>query len=543
VSGETERFDLAGIGSMVVDAIHRAPRLIGPDEKMLLEPHPGGGTLVQRLVGGVVLNQLGWARVLGLRVAVFGKQADDADGAFLRAGMDRLGIERQLDLSGSASSFAQIYVDPQGRRGIYMARGATGEITPGEIDRLHRPVIERAKAVCTEVSQLPLAVVRRVLERARAAGVRTIVDLDVPLADAVPSLGSERELHAVLSLADWIKPSLSATGGIVSAEKPREIAAELARRYGARAVLLTVGGAGSVVFAEGVALEVAAPAIRVVDSTGAGDAFLGGFVAGVHYGLDWEDAARLGNSCGAACCERVGAFPDDAAACRARALEHYRALGGKPFGIKAPAPSAAASAAPDALDEFLAVAVRELERSSAALDRDAVARVVALVRASEAQGGRVHVTGIGKSAHVAAYAAALLASTGTPATLLDASEATHGSVGQLRPGDVVIALSNSGETAELVAAARAARAMGARLVALCGTGDSSLAREAEVVVPVRVEREGGPLGLAPRASVLAQTLACAALSVALQSANGLTRQEYALRHPAGTLGRRSSREE
>jgi arabinose-5-phosphate isomerase len=151
----------------------------------------------------------------------------------------------------------------------------------------------------------------------------------------------------------------------------------------------------------------------------------------------------------------------------------------------------------------------------------------------------VHVSGIGKSAHVAAYAAALLASTGTPATLLDGSEATHGSVGQLRPGDVLVALSNSGETAEIVACARAARALGARLVALCGARDSSLAREAEVVLPVSVEREGGPLGLAPRASVLAQTLACAALSVALQAAKGLTRQDYALRHPAGTLGRRA----
>ena len=145
---------------------------------------------MRRLVGGVVLNHLGWARVLGLRTAIFGKQGDDPNGRFLRAGMERLGIAHRIDLGGSASSFAQVYVDPSGARAIYMARGATGEYTPDEVESQHRSVIGDAAVVTTEISQLPLATVKRVLELARAAGARTVVDLDVSLADAVPALGS-----------------------------------------------------------------------------------------------------------------------------------------------------------------------------------------------------------------------------------------------------------------------------------------------------------------------------------------------------------------
>jgi arabinose-5-phosphate isomerase len=103
----------------------------------------------------------------------------------------------------------------------------------------------------------------------------------------------------------------------------------------------------------------------------------------------------------------------------------------------------------------------------------------------------------------------------------------------------VIAISNSGETRELLAAVDAARGLGAGIVAVTGNPDSSLARAADRVLLARIEREGGPLGLAPRASILAETLVLQALSVELQAARQLTRDAYHLRHPAGALGRRS----
>ena len=158
---------------------------------------------------------------------------------------------------------------------------------------------------------------------------------------------------------------------------------------------------------------------------------------------------------------------------------------------------------------------------------------------AESAGARVHVTGIGKPEHVARYAASLLSSTGTPASFLHGTEVTHGSVGQIRPGDIVIALSNSGATEELLRAVEALCAFGARVIALTGRRDSPLARAAEVVIEVGVSAEGDALGLAPRASVLAKTLALAALSVELQEAKGFTREDYAKRHPAGELGKRS----
>ena len=105
MSEAEDRLDAVGIGSMVVDRVHRAPRILGSDEKGILRDL-GHGDPVRRHVGGVVLNHLGWASALGLRTGIFGRQADDENGRFLRAAMDRLGIERQLAIDGSASSVA-----------------------------------------------------------------------------------------------------------------------------------------------------------------------------------------------------------------------------------------------------------------------------------------------------------------------------------------------------------------------------------------------------------------------------------------------------
>ena len=162
-----------------------------------------------------------------------------------------------------------------------------------------------------------------------------------------------------------------------------------------------------------------------------------------------------------------------------------------------------------------------------------------LLAHARADGGRVHVTGVGKPEHLARYAASLLASTGTPATFLHATEAVHGSAGQIAPGDVLIAISNSGGTTELLAAVAAAREMGARVIAVTGGLDSALARASDVTLDAGVAREGGPLGLAPRASAAAELLVLAALAAGSESAVGLTRAEYHRRHPAGALGSRS----
>ena len=526
-----------GIGSMVVDRLHRVPRILGADEKGILRAGAAGPREVR--VGGVVLNHLGWAAVLGLPTGIFGKQADDEGGRFLRGAMDRLDIARDIVLDGSASSSADIYVDDAGGRAIYMAPGATSETTPEHVRAHHAATIRGALRVTTEVSQLPLAAVREVLVIASEAGVPTLLDLDVPERDAVPGLGDKASFEAVLRAARIVKPAKEAARALVpeAGDDALAIAEAMRKRFGNEAVVVTDGAAGSAISAEGVALRV--PAYRVanvVDSTGAGDAFLGGLLAALAAGLGWDDAARLANACGAACVEKLGAFPDEPAWARERILSRYD---GKPLPawIEQADPGSVSAAGADALAAF-DVAVEELAALRKRLDPGVFERAVALLRETEAAGARVHVTGIGKPEHVAHYAASLFSSTGTPATFLHGTEAVHGSAGQVVRGDVVIAISNSGAT-ELVATADAVRALGARVIAVTGNPRSPLAARADLVLEAGVEREGGGLGFAPRASIAAELLVLAALSAALESARGFTRAEYHARHPGGKLGEKS----
>jgi arabinose-5-phosphate isomerase len=553
-----ERLDVVGIGSVVVDRLHRVPRLLGADQKGILRPLAGGAP-VEIHVGGVVLNHLGWAALLGLRTGVFGKQADDENGRFLRAAMERHGIEHRFVLDGSASAFADLYVDDAGGRAIYMAPGATAETTPEFVRRHHAEFIRRAGRVTTEVSQLPLAAALEVAGIAREAGIPVVVDLDVPPSEALPGLGSEAELRELLAAAQLLKPSKGAAWEL--ARKGRAdaetIAAALHERFGCELVAVTDGGAGCALASAAGVLRVPAPrARRVVDTTGAGDAFLGGLLFGLARGLAPEVAARLANACGAACVEQLGAFPEDREAALARVRELYDGppveLGGAGRGERAPRratkgasgrgarkPGAAPAEAPSGALAAFDVALEELAALRARLAPAAFAAAVALVEASRAKGGRVHVTGIGKPEHVASYAASLLSSTGTPAAFLHGTEVVHGSAGQVVAGDVVIAISNSGETRELLAAAETVRKLGARLVAVTGDPASSLARAADVVLDAGVAREGGGLGLAPRASVAAELLVLAALSAALEEAGGFSRGDYHARHPSGKLGEKS----
>ena len=524
-----EPLQLVGLGSMVVDRVHRAARIVGPDEKGALLPLEGGGS-VASFVGGVILNQLGWASALGLRTGLFGKQADDEPGRVLRGAMDRAGIEHHLTLDGSASSVAEIFLDASGERAIYFDPAATAELTPAEVRERHADFLRRGQRFTTEVHQVPLAAVHEALRIARESGLETVVDLDVPPAQAVPALGDEATLEAVLRMADLLKPSKRAARALAGAEGGAlELAQRLRKRFGCRAVVVTDGAAGCAVSCDEFEGMVPAPAVSAVDATGAGDAFLGGLLAGLHHGLGWEDAARLGNACGAACVERMGAFPADAEWARTRALELYD---GAPFVMPPPPPDPTLAEIEAAFD----IALEELQALRQRLDTKAYVEALALIRAAEAAGGRVHVTGVGKPEHLARYGAALLASTGTPAQFLHATETVHGSAGQLVSGDVVIAISNSGTTGELLAAVSTLKALGARIIAITGGLDSPLARAADVVLDARVSREGGGLGLAPRASIAAELLVLAGLSTGLETARGFTREQYHARHPGGRLG-------
>jgi len=536
-TGGPDRLAVAGIGSMVVDRVHRVPRILKGDEKGLLRGLSGGGS-VGIHVGGVVLNHLGWAAALGLRAGLFGRQGDDDHGRFLRAAMDRLGIERDIRLDGTATAVAEIFVDDAGSRSIYMAPGATAETTPEKV-REHAAFIRRADRLSTEVSQLPLASVRAALEIAHEAGVGTVVDLDLPPSVAVPELGSEEDLMAVLRAADVLKPTQAAAAELLpgGATDALVLASALRERFECEAVVVTDGERGCAIAAHRFEGFVPARRVKALDTTGAGDAFLGGLLVALHHGLDWENAGRLANAAGAACVEKLGAFPDDPAAARARVLELYSGLELSLGPL--PAAVAVSQSGADEVLSVLDVAVEELGVLRERLRPEILEEAVRLLRGALDRGRRLHVTGVGKPEHVARYAASLLSSTGTPATFLHATECVHGSSGQVVEGDVVVAISNSGETEELRSAVRTVRRLGARILAVTGDSASGLASEADVVVDAAVRREGGGLGLAPNASVAAELLVLAGLAAALEKLRGFRPRDYNLRHPAGALGKRS----
>jgi len=152
--------------------------------------------------------------------------------------------------------------------------------------------------------------------------------------------------------------------------------------------------------------------------------------------------------------------------------------------------------------------------------------------------GRVIVTGMGKSGHIGGKIAATLASTGSPAFFVHPGEASHGDVGMITPIDIVLAISNSGETEEILTILPIIKRLGVKLVALTGGMDSSLARQADAVLNVGVEKEACPHNLAPTASTTAALAMGDALAVALLKSRGFTPEDFARSHPAGRLGRR-----
>jgi len=152
--------------------------------------------------------------------------------------------------------------------------------------------------------------------------------------------------------------------------------------------------------------------------------------------------------------------------------------------------------------------------------------------------GRVVVTGMGKSGHIGNKIAATLASTGTPAFFMHSGEASHGDLGMITADDLVIALSNSGETSEITLLLPLLKRLGIPLLALTGKPGSTLARSADIHLDVSVSKEACPLGLAPTSSTTATLAMGDALAVAVLEVRGFTEEDFALSHPGGNLGRR-----
>ena len=554
---------IVGIGSNVMDVIYRVNRIAGPEEKTYILPNEHGA-VVTEVTGGVTLNHLAWTAQMGVPAGLFGFQGDDRFGAMIRDEMDRHGIDRSAVrvLEGRASGFSVVNVADDADRAIYMARALTAETTAADVKAHFAGYIRSAAMVTTEISQLPLEAVIAVFRIAREAGIPTVLDVDVPpeFATEVAGLGSAEDFEEALRLADVVKPAKAAASQIAAADSSEERAERIFNRYGARLVAITEGAQGSVVTDGKQTIRTPAKPVEARDTTGAGDAFLGGLIAGIYHGLALQDIASLANACGAVCCRIPGAFPQLGSS-RDDVISLYE-------GTPIPAGTASESVAgpepgiipesgivpqsgvvTESLDDSGsttagAAGLNAVRRTAAALSGlyDGMSdtyfdEAVAIIRKAEAAGGRVHVTGVGKSRHIGHKLAATLQSTGTKAYFLDPVDCNHGDSGQVAEGDVVVALSHSGETEELMAAVETLAAIGAILIAITGHAASSLARSSAATLHVPVDCEGGPLGLAPTVSTSCQLAVADGLAMALKACRGFTREDFARYHPGGRLGR------
>ena len=191
----------------------------------------------------------------------------------------------------------------------------------------------------------------------------------------------------------------------------------------------------------------------------------------------------------------------------------------------------------EAYDVFLDVVKNDLSEFIDNMDYAEIEAAADLILEAQKNGGRVHVSGIGKPGHISGYIASVMSSTGNPAYFLHGTEAVHGSCGQLVPGDVVIFISNSGQTAEMRATVTAVKNNGCKVIGVSGNRESWLAQESAVHIFAGVKREGGPLNRAPRMSILAETLVLQALSVALQKDKDIDPVQSVKWHPGGSLGK------
>lgn len=188
------------------------------------------------------------------------------------------------------------------------------------------------------------------------------------------------------------------------------------------------------------------------------------------------------------------------------------------------------------VENFINNLNKQLNDYERLIDHEALEKARDIILSSEEKNGRVHVTGIGKPSYVAGYISSLLSSTGTPTYFLHGTEAVHGSSGQVVKGDVVIAISNSGETKELQYTCKTILKNGAYLIAVSGNKDSWLASNSHVHLFAGVTHEGDDLNKPPRASIIMETLSLQILSILLQEARDLNPETYVKWHPGGALG-------
>ena len=520
------------VGSLVEDCISRAKTRV-PNSGETIE-----GAGFTNAPGGKGANQAVEAARLGAPVDFFGQTGDDTFARDLHDAIRDNGINavriKRLDNSASGVSGVSIETkDGISNNRILMNPGANAKITIDDVRYLENEI--QNYSILILQFEIPMEVNEYLAKLAHENGVIVIVN-PAPSQPLANSFYKEIDYftpneHEAADLSGVIIHS----NGKKCDDNDITNSAQYFLDKGVKNVLITLGSAGSVLVNGKTKHYVSAiPNVKPVDPTGAGDSYIGAFAAGLYRGLRPEEAMKLATYVGALTVQKMGAIPSLPTLREVEAYveknndEAFVAL------LKSHFPTIKNDQ--ESFDDFKAILSRETDSTIASLKYENYLPAVTLIEHSQKAGGRLHITGIGKPSHVAEYYASLLSSTGSPAYYLHGTEAVHGSCGQLVPGDVVIAISNSGETNELKSTITAVRKNGCKIIGVSGNPDSWLAHASDAFLLAKVQEEGGPLNKAPRASFDAELIVLQGLSVILQSRKHIGLEQYGCWHPGGKLG-------
>lgn len=294
--------EVASIGTLAVDYFGILEKMPALDDKTMAvgyEVHPGG-------VAGNVITQI--AR-LGISTGWLGKIGDDATGEILMREFEKDGIDAAHAeiVPGKNSMFTWIMIDKAGHRTITMFPNVLNEFSGADVEQKHREYIAAAKVLMVEACVLPLEPDIAAMEIARDSGTLVVFDLDVtPTGVEHMRMGTRADLERAISLTDVFIPCKAAASELLGTDDIVGHAHELLE-LGPTTVAVTLGERGCIVLNEHERHVVPGFSVDVVDSTGAGDAFHGGFVYGLLKGYSLKETARFANACGALNCEAIGA--------------------------------------------------------------------------------------------------------------------------------------------------------------------------------------------------------------------------------------------
>lgn len=517
------------VGSLVEDLITQTKRLPNSGETVF-------GLNFSNAAGGKGANQAAAAARLGADVVFVGQTGDDMfardlTSALRESGIDTTKILRKDNSFSGVSAISVEVLESGNLNRICCNPGANMALTVEDVKFLENEITNYAALILQ--FEIPMEVNEYLAKLAHDNGVFVAVN-------PAPYRPLSKELLSNIDLLVPNEHEASDIAGITlkndDATKEEVLSmGETILKFGVKNVIITLGKNGSaLVNKEGIYFNEAIKGVKSIDPTAAGDTYLGSLVASLVNGFDMKVAMRIASYCSAIAVSKLGALPSIPFT-----RETVEWMRNNNDALLADDVTKAFNVLPtldERLDFFKDNMINKVKNTFEEIDREQLFKAMDIILHSEANGGRIHITGIGKPGHVAAYMASLLSSTGTPTYFLHGTECVHGSAGQLVPGDVVIAISNSGETVELKATINAIKKNGCKVISVTGNPDSFLAKAGDAFLKAHVDKEGGPLNKAPRASIISETIVLQMLSVLLQAHKQILPAQYVTWHPGGKLG-------